>query len=83
VSFLNLQRDRARNALGEMEALRASGGTVLYGGVGVRAFLGRLSAALSARTSFARWLNEAAEQQGSEGLERVRAAVTLSWLAPP
>lgn len=83
VSFLHLQRDRERDALGAMQRLRASGGAILYGGLGLRASLGRLSAALAARTSFARWLNERAEQQGSEGLERVRAALTLAYAVPP
>jgi len=83
VNLLNLRRDRERNAQGVMEPLSASGGTILYGGLGVRAYLGRLAAALAARTSFARWLNEGAEQQGSEGLERVRAALTLSYVLPP
>lgn len=83
VNLLDLQRDRERNAQGAMEKLRASGGTILYGGLGLRAYFGRLSAALAARTSFARWLNERAEQQGSEGLEWVRAALTLAYAVPP
>jgi len=82
VSLLDLQRDQERSAQGAMEPLRASGGTVLYGGLGVRAYMGRLSAALAARTSFARWLNEGADQQGSEGLEWVRIALTLSCAVP-
>ena len=83
VSLLDLQRDRERNAQGAMEPLRASGGTVLYGGLGLRAYAGRLSVALAARTSLARRLDEQAEQQGSEGLEWVRAALTLSYVVPP
>ena len=59
-----------------------SGGTVLYAGLGVRTYTGRFSAALAARTSFARWLNERADQQGSEGLEWVRVALTLSYVLP-
>jgi hypothetical protein len=55
---------------------------VLYGGLGVRTYVGRFSAALAARTSFARWLNEGPEQQGSEGLEWVRVALTLSYVLP-
>ena len=82
VNLLNLQRDRESNAAGAMEALQASGGTVLYAGLGVRAYFGRFSAALAARTSFARWLNEGSDQQGSEGLEWVRVAPTLSCVLP-
>jgi hypothetical protein len=82
VNLLVLQRDEERAAGGAMEPLAASGGTVLYAGLGVRAYLGRFSAALAARTSFARWLNEAADQQGSEGLEWLRAALTLSCVLP-
>jgi hypothetical protein len=82
INLLNLQRDQERNDAGAMEPLRASGGTILYAGLGVRAYAGRFSAALAARTSFARWLNEGAEQQGSEGLELVRVALTLSYVLP-
>ncbi len=82
VNFLNLQRDQERNGAAVMEPLQASGGTILYAGLGVRAYVGRFSAALAARTSFARWLNEGAEQQGSEGLEWVRVALTLSCVLP-
>jgi hypothetical protein len=80
--MLHLQRDQERNEAGVMEPLLASGGTALYAGLGVRAYIGRFSAALAARTSFARWLNEGATQQGSEGLEWVRVALTLSYVLP-
>ncbi len=82
VNLLHLRRDQEEDAQGAMESLQASGGTILYGGLGLRAYLGRFSAALAARTSFARWLNEGADQQGSEGLERFRAALTLSYALP-
>ena len=82
LNLLNLQRDQERNEASVMEPLLASGGTVLYAGLGVRAYIGRFSAALAARTSFARWLNEGAYQQGSEGLEWVRVALTLSYVLP-
>jgi hypothetical protein len=82
VNLLHLQRDRDRNDAGVMEPLQASGGTILYAGLGVRAYLGRFSAALAARTPFARWLNEGSDQQGSEGLEWVRLALTLSCVLP-
>jgi hypothetical protein len=82
INLLSIQRDRESNAQGVMEPLQASGGTILYAGLGVRAYVGRFSAALAARTSFARWLNEGADQQGSEGLEWVRVALTLSYVLP-
>ena len=82
VNLLNLQRDQESNPAGTMEPLQASGGTLLYAGLGVRAYFGRFSAALAARTSFARWLNEEPSQQGSEGLEWVRVALTLSCVLP-
>ncbi len=82
VNLLVLQRDREANASGEMVPLQASGGTVLYAGFGVRAYVGRFSAALAARTSFARWLNEAPEQQGTEGLEWVRVTLSVSCVLP-
>ena len=82
VNLLNLQRDQESNPAGTMERLQASGGTILYAGLGVRAYFGPFSAALAARTSFARWLNEGADQQGSEGLEWVRVALTLSCALP-
>ncbi len=82
VNLLDVQRDQEASADGVLEPLAASGGTVLYGGVGVRAYFGRFSAALAARTSFMRWLNEGASQQGSEGLEWVRVALSLSCVLP-
>jgi hypothetical protein len=82
VNLLVLQRDQEADASGEMAPLPASGGTVLYAGLGVRAYAGRFSAALAARTSFARWLNEAPEQQGTEGLEWARVTLSLSCVLP-
>lgn len=82
VNFLHIQRDKESVDGGPLEPLQASGGSIFYAGAGVRAYFGRFSAALAARTSFARWLNEGAEQQGSEGLEWVRVALTLSCVLP-
>ena len=82
VNLLNIQRDQEANADGVLEPLQASGGTILYAGLGVRAYIGRFSAALAARTSFARWLNEGQFQQGSEGLEWFRATLSLSYVLP-
>ena len=75
---LHLQRDRERSAAGGMEALAASGGAVLYGGVGVRLYWGRAAMGLGIRRAVLKRLNEQDRQQGSEGLERFRAAFTMS-----
>jgi hypothetical protein len=74
---LHLQRDRERNAAGVMAPLQASGGAVLYAGLGVRASYGPFTVALGVRRAVARRLNEQADQQGSEGLEQLRAALTV------
>ena len=76
---LVLQRDRERNDAGAMEALRASGGAILYAGAGVRAYYGPVTVALGAKRAALKDLNEQADQQGSEGLERFRAALTVSY----
>lgn len=75
---LRLERDRQRNEAGAMAPLRASGGAILYAGLGVRLYGGPFSVALGAKRSALRRLNEAAEQQGSEGLERFRATFAVS-----
>lgn len=74
LAVLDLRRDREDGV-----ALPASGGTVLYGQVGVRVTLGALSLGLGLKRAVATRLNEAAEQQGSEGLEAYRAALTLGY----
>lgn len=79
LSGLDLRRDREGNGEGAMEPLRSSGGSILYAGAGVRISRGPLSLALGARRAALKDLNEAAGQQGSEGLENVRATATLSW----
>ncbi|HET8733917.1 MAG TPA: hypothetical protein VFM45_09115, partial [Anaeromyxobacteraceae bacterium] len=74
LSLLDLQRDREDGA-----ALRASGGTVLYGQLGARVTLGRLSIGAGVKRALARSLHEQADQQGSEGLEAFRASLVLAW----
>ncbi len=74
LSLLNLQRDRENGV-----ALRASGGAILYGQVGMRASLGSFSVGASVKRAAMKWLNEAANQQGSEGLEDFRAALVLGY----
>jgi hypothetical protein len=76
---LYLQRDREQDAAGAMEPLRASGGTILYAAAGVRAYYGPVTVALGAKRAALKSLNEQAEQQGSEGLERFRTALTVSY----
>jgi hypothetical protein len=79
LSLLNLQRDRSDAETGRMEALEASGGTILYGQLGVRATFGALSVALGVKRAVAKELNEGDLQQGSEGLETFRASLVLGW----
>jgi hypothetical protein len=76
---LHRQRDRQRNDRGAMEPLHASGGAILYAAAGLRAYYGPLSVALGVRRAALESLNEQAEQQGSEGLERLRATLTVSY----
>jgi hypothetical protein len=76
---LHIQRDRERDDAGALEPLRASGGTILYAGAGVRAYRGPFSVGLAVKRAAWKDLNEEAEQQGSEGLEKFRAALTLSY----
>jgi hypothetical protein len=77
---LHLERDRADGGAG-LVSLDASGGDVLYAGVGVRASLGAFGVALGVRRAALRDLNEERDQQGSEGLEAFRATASISWLA--
>ncbi|OFX19413.1 MAG: hypothetical protein A2V77_04155 [Anaeromyxobacter sp. RBG_16_69_14] len=79
LNFLHLQRDEERNDAGEMEALQASGGGILYAGLGTRLFYGPFSAAVGIRRAALKELNEGPDQQGSEGLEKFRLAATLSY----
>lgn len=74
LSMLNLQRDREDGV-----QLQASGGTILYGQLGARWTIGSLSLGASIKRAVAKSLNEAADQQGSEGLEDFRAALVVGW----
>ncbi len=80
---LQIQRDRQRNDAGAMEPLQASGGAILYAGAGVRAYHGPFSVGLVVKRAALTSLNEEADQQGSEGLERLRAAFTVSYSKGP
>lgn len=81
LSLLNLQRDRSDAETGRMEALDASGGTILYGQLGARATLGAFTVGLGVKRAVAKDLNEADLQQGAEGLETFRASLVLGWSA--
>jgi hypothetical protein len=78
---LHLQRDRENAEVGGMSELRASGGDVLYGSLGMRAYLGRLALGLGLKRAMVKHLNEESEQQGSEGLESFRLAFAVSAAA--
>lgn len=78
---LHLQRDREVGPSGALEPLEASGGAILYLGLGARLSFAGFSAALGARTAILKGLNEESLQQGSEGLETVRVSLTLSYSA--
>jgi hypothetical protein len=80
---LNLQRDKADEGQGEgLVGLSGSGGSILYGSVGARLSLGRITFALGAKRALLKTLNEASEQQGSEGLENLRVFLSVSGAAP-
>lgn len=79
LSVLDLQRDRTDQGTGVVSAMQASGGTVLYGALGARATRGALSLGVVVKRAIARSLNEAADQQGAEGLEHFRAALVLGY----
>lgn len=76
---LHLERDRERNDAGAMEQLHASGGAILYAAAGVRAYFGPFTVGLGVKRATLESLNEQADQQGSEGLEKFRAALTFSY----
>lgn len=79
---LRLQRDREQPAgTAAMTPLSASGGDVLYGTVGVRAYIGRVAVGGGIKRALASRLHEEPEQQGSEGLERFRLALAISATA--
>lgn len=82
---LNLQRDREDEDLGgplPMTALEASGGNILYGGLGLRAMFGRVLVGLGIKRSVLKRLNEEDSQQGSEGLENFRLSLSLGGSIP-
>ena len=82
---LNLQRDQEDEDLDgplPMTALEASGGSILYGSLGVRAMLGRVIVGLGIKRAVLTSLNEASDQQGSEGREDFRLSLSLGGSLP-
>jgi len=78
---LGLQRDREDDDLAgpqAMTALEGSGGKILYGALGARVYLGKLTLGFSVRRAALADLNEEARQQGSEGLENFRVSLSIS-----
>jgi hypothetical protein len=76
-NLLNIARDEEGR-----EKLRATGGTILYVSPGLRfSFPKPLNGSLGLMLKFPtlKDLNEKKEQQGAEGLEKVRAIATLSF----
>jgi hypothetical protein len=79
---LDLKRDRERGDSGDtLVELQASGGDILYGSLGLRAYVGRLAFAVGVKRAVAKRLNEESEQQGAEGLENFRLAFAVSTTA--
>ena len=78
---LLLQRDREDADGAGLAALQASGGDILYGSLGVRAYIGRLALGLGVKRAVLKRLNEESRQQGSEGLEKFRLAFAVSATA--
>ncbi len=77
LNLLNIARDEEGK-----EKQRATGGTILYLSPGMRFSFSRpLNGSLGLMLKFPtlKSLNEKSEQQGAEGLEKVRAIVTLSF----
>jgi hypothetical protein len=76
---LLLQRDRQLDAAGDLAPLRASGGAILYGTAGLRLYASPFSVGLSVKRAALVRLNDQAAQQGAEGLELFRVALTVGY----
>jgi len=77
LNYLNLGRDKEHG-----EGLDATGGDILYLTPGLRfsfSSLWNANLGLGVKIPVGHWLNEQEEQQGGEGLERVRVITTLSF----
>lgn len=73
LNFLNLQRDVENGIPGT-----AGGGDMLYGVLGLRFYQGVTSVGVAVKKPIWTRLNEAAQQQGSEGKEKYRLVTTFS-----
>jgi len=77
LNLLHISRDEQGG-----DRLRVTGGTILYVTPGLRFSFPRLQNAnlgIAVKIPTLKSLNEQAEQQGSEGLEKYRAIMTLSF----
>jgi hypothetical protein len=79
---LSIQRDYQEDMGGNLAALSATGGTILYGCLGARLYLGPVTVALGAKRAALKSLNDRSEQQGSEGLEKLRVSLSLGVASP-
>jgi hypothetical protein len=83
LNYLQIGRDKSLSSSGDyLEGQQATGGKILYLSPGARFSLPSIqNANLGLLVKFPVWkrLNEQNEQQGSEGLEKYRAIVTLSF----
>jgi hypothetical protein len=82
---LHIERDREDedgDGPGAMAGLRASGGNILYGSLGLRVYVGRIAVGIGVKRALGKQLNEGSEQQGSEGLENFRVSFALSGTVP-
>ncbi len=75
LNFLNIERDEENG-----KKLTGSGGKILYTTLGFRFFYKDMSLGVGVKLPLWKKLNEEQEQQGSEGLEKYRAIITLSFL---
>lgn len=75
LNYLSLGRD-VENGVGAI----ATGGEMLYGVLGLRFYLDRLSLGLAVKQPVWTDLNEEARQQGAEGKEKYRLIATFSLL---
>jgi hypothetical protein len=75
LNYLVLGRDKT-NGVGEL----ATGGRILYAVPGVRVSVDRMSFAAGIKKPIAKRLNEEAQQQGAEGVEKYRLILSASML---
>lgn len=74
LNLLKIGRDEERG-----RGLRATGGTILYLSPGIRFSISNANLGLLLKIPVFKNLKEEDEQQGAEGLEAIRAIVTISF----